>query len=222
MNLQQMDQIKIFNKYLINLALQKEYIIKRLDEEEAVDEGQDGDRLAGMNMDVLGPSLELGLEETAGIGQRQGGEAAFKPGSMAYGDNSPTKMPLGEREGRQDLQGQSALYGQPVLDDIERLSNCNEMVENIVCTLSNISNDFSLHHELIANGLIDVIRKYIDLFLAEARKGNRYGVDEVVEGIDLAVMPTGALQLIKAIALIISNLSGNSQTSMQCSSLGLL
>ena len=100
MNLQQMDQIKIFNKYLINLALQKEYIIKRLDEEEAVDEGQDGDRLAGMNMDVLGPSLELGLEETAGIGQRQGGEAAFKPGSMAGEGNGPMKMPLGGGQGR--------------------------------------------------------------------------------------------------------------------------
>lgn len=35
------------------------------------------------------------------------------------------------------------------MDDIERISDSNEMVENIICTLSNISNDHFLHRELI-------------------------------------------------------------------------
>ena len=51
------------------------------------------------------------------------------------------------------------------MDDIERISDSNEMVENIICTLSNISNDFFLHRELIQNGLVEVIRKFIDMYL---------------------------------------------------------
>ena len=31
-NIKQLDQVKIFNKYLINLALSKVYVIKRLDD----------------------------------------------------------------------------------------------------------------------------------------------------------------------------------------------
>ena len=37
-----MEQIKVFNKYLINLAMQKDYVIKRLDDE-ASEEGLDDD-----------------------------------------------------------------------------------------------------------------------------------------------------------------------------------
>ena len=96
-----------------------------------------------------------------------------------------------------------------VLDDIEKLPNSNEMVENIVCSLQNISNDGSLHKELVANGLIDVVRKFIDLFLAQARSQNEAGENEQVEGLNLKVMPTGALGLIKAISVIIMNLSAS-------------
>ena len=39
--------------------------------------------------------------------------------------------------------------GGRVLDDIERMSDSNVMVENIVCTLSNISCDHGLHFELL-------------------------------------------------------------------------
>lgn len=39
-DISQIEQIKIFNKYLINLALQKDYFIKRLDEEDS-EEGLD-------------------------------------------------------------------------------------------------------------------------------------------------------------------------------------
>ena len=46
-------------------------------------------------------------------------------------------------------------------DDIEKHEDSNIMVENILYTLSNISNDFNLHQELIHNGIIDVIHKYI-------------------------------------------------------------
>jgi len=58
------------------------------------------------------------------------------------------------------------------MDDIERISDSNEMVENIICTLSNISNDFFLHRELIQNGLIEVIKKFIDMFLEQAQEMN--------------------------------------------------
>lgn len=67
------------------------------------------------------------------------------------------------------------------------------MVENIICTLSNISADVTLHQELIANGLLDVVKKFVELYLASAKEENQFGVDEMAEGIDLAVMPIGAL-----------------------------
>ena len=43
------------------------------------------------------------------------------------------------------------------LDDIERLQNSNQMIENIIFTLSNISNDHNMHQELLNNGIIEVI-----------------------------------------------------------------
>jgi hypothetical protein len=83
------------------------------------------------------------------------------------------------------------------------------MVENIICTLSNISDDFSLHRELISNGLIEVIKKFIDMYLEQAQETNEMGIDETEEGLELNVMPVGALNLIKAITIIIMNISSN-------------
>ena len=83
------------------------------------------------------------------------------------------------------------------------------MVENIIYTLSNISNEFGLHYELIQNGVIQVVHKYIQLFLNEAKELNSQGVNEKRDGIPLNVMPTGALNLIKAICILITNLSQN-------------
>jgi hypothetical protein len=48
------------------------------------------------------------------------------------------------------------------MDDIERNTDSNEMVENIICTLANISNDFELHNELIANGFVEVAKKFVE------------------------------------------------------------
>ena len=59
-------------------------------------------------------------------------------------------------------------FGEPVQDDIERIQDSNEMIENILFTLSNISNDLGMHEELIMNGMLEVIQKYVELFLSEA------------------------------------------------------
>ena len=75
----------------------------------------------------------------------------------------------------------------------------------------NISNDSSLHQELINNGLLDVVRKYVDLFSACAKTENKLGEDETVEGIDLDVMPVKALELLKCIIVIAMNLSNSPQ-----------
>ena len=96
------------------------------------------------------------------------------------------------------------------------------MVENIVCTLDNIASDASLHHELIAHGLFDVIGRFVDLFLSSAKEENDVGVDETTEGIELSVMPTGPLKLIKAIASVMMKLSQEPQVQRQCIELGML
>jgi len=79
------------------------------------------------------------------------------------------------------------------VDDIERFNDANEMIENVIESLLNYSNDLSLHCELINNGIIEVIRKYIELFMGCAKKENSVGEDETVVGIDLDVMPMNAL-----------------------------
>lgn len=43
MSINQIDQIKIFNKYLINLAIQKTYVVERLDDMPEEDEDLDFD-----------------------------------------------------------------------------------------------------------------------------------------------------------------------------------
>jgi len=79
------------------------------------------------------------------------------------------------------------------MDDIERQTDSNEMVEEIICTLANISNDFDLHHELIVNGYIEVVKKFVEQFLKTAKVINDSGINELEEGIQLSVMPTGSL-----------------------------
>ena len=81
------------------------------------------------------------------------------------------------------------------------------MVQNIVCTLSNISNDFSLHLELVQNGIIECAHKYIKLYLDAAKTMNSKGINEKEEGIQLSILPIGSLQLMKAVSLILMNLS---------------
>ena len=125
----------------------------------------------------------------------------------------------GSIQPEQNAQG----FKQPVLDDIERLSNSNEMVENIICTLSNISRDHTLHQELIHNGLIDVIKGYIRLFLKHAKQENDLGIDETVDGIQLLqTMPTGSVQLIKSLSQILLNISQNPAIQMQCMNHGII
>ena len=103
-------------------------------------------------------------------------------------------------------------------DDIEKFDDSNEMVEGIICTLSNVSNDYCMHPELIHNGIIDVVSRFIQIYLEKAKLLNENGVNEMTDGIELSVMPVGALNLIKAITLIIKNLCSNQQVHQKCMS----
>lgn len=65
-----------------------------------------------------------------------------------------------------------------------------------------------MHRELIHNGLIDVIKGYIGLFLNHAKQENDLGIDETVDGIQLLqTLPTGSVQLIKSLSQIMLNVS---------------
>lgn len=107
-----------------------------------------------------------------------------------------------------------------VLDDIERLNDSNIMVENIVFTLKNISNDFNMHVELLANGYIDVIQKFIGIVFSTAKIEDGY--DERVEGIQLTVMPLGTNKLVKAIMATILNFSMNVHIHNHCLDYGFV
>lgn len=108
-----------------------------------------------------------------------------------------------------ELENYNCKTEEELIDDIERLTDSNEMVEEIISTLANISNDFELHSELILNGILEVIKKYIELYLSSAKLMNDHGINELIEGIKLSVMPTGSLNLMKAIAITIKNISSN-------------
>jgi hypothetical protein len=83
------------------------------------------------------------------------------------------------------------------------------MVENIIFTLMNISNDDTMHKELLQNGYVDVVKKFVDLMVSSALQNNEDGVNEKEDGIDLKVMPAGSLRLMKAIAITLKNISEN-------------
>ena len=57
------------------------------------------------------------------------------------GSNEAIKIEEKGQEEDQNYQEFKTKINNIELDDIERLSNSNEMVENIVCSLQNISND---------------------------------------------------------------------------------
>ena len=90
------------------------------------------------------------------------------------------------------------------------------MVENIIFTLMNISNDDTMHKELLQNGYVDVVKKFVDLMVSSALQNNKDGVSEKEDGIDLKVMPAGSLRLMKAIAITLKNISENQECHSQC------
>lgn len=85
-----------------------------------------------------------------------------------------------------------------MLDDIDRLSNSNLMVENIIECLSHISYDHSMHLDLMTHGYVEVINKYVSLLT---------GLDET--DMSLAFLSTGCVNLAKAIVQTILNISEN-------------
>jgi len=276
---QQLEQVKIFNKFLIDTALERPYKLQRLDDPEDTDEDallgqmqpeandeqqqEAGHLLNGAQAGIGGAGRAEGMSGLLEDGQRdqhQQTAAALATGpvkSSTLGgipSGSPSREQAGEsphdlhRDGtasaascqsytHPQTQAPGGLLGsgstrtpipdapgfvEPVLDDIERLTDSNELVENTVCTLNNIASDVGLHSELIANGLIDVIRKFVELYLSSAKEENDFGVDETTDGIDLSVMAIGSLQLIKAIASLIMKLSQAPQIQMQCLEMGML
>lgn len=84
------------------------------------------------NMDII-EDLDVDLNMDTGHQVLKDVQVKDKGGVASGGDPST---------GINDLVGYD-------MDDIERISDSNEMVENIICTLSNISNDHFLHRELI-------------------------------------------------------------------------
>ena len=112
---------------------------------------------------------------------------------------------MGKTESTDNLRGSTTIksnararawsmnFNEYDFDDIEKLENSNEMVENTIQTLKNLTNDFELHHELVTNGLLECVRKYIYVFLSVAKQSNPEGINEVQEGINLLVMSSGAL-----------------------------
>ena len=76
-----------------------------------------------------------------------------------------------------------------ITDDIESFDDSNTMLENVIQSLANISTDFALHSEMLNNGILDVIKKFVDQFLQCAKRRNSNGEDETQVGIDLEVIP---------------------------------
>lgn len=141
---------------MINLALQKDYVIERTDERAA-------EAAASAVVTTIGP---FEVDQTILVEDH---------------DNRDTKLQNGYQDGDLRLSGGTEvlgtqnsinpgetfvdklkndsiiLLGEESLDDIQRLKNANLMIENIILTLRNISTDHNLHNELINNGLVEAI-----------------------------------------------------------------
>jgi len=92
-------------------------------------------------------------------------------------------------------------------DDIEKVEEHNQMIESLVFSIANITNDPRTHFELLQNGLIDIFKKFLKLIMQQAYVENQFGIDETNEGIELSVMPMGTINLIKSISTSILNIS---------------
>ena len=99
--------------------------------------------------------------------------------------------------------------GMGVLDDIERVPNSNLMVENTILTLRNISNNFNMHEELLQNGFLEVIKKFLDVFFYAIKSSKEHDVEGEILEIDLESMPLGCVNLMKALMVTILNFSMN-------------
>jgi hypothetical protein len=76
------------------------------------------------------------------------------------------------------------------------------VVEKLIKTISNLTQDQSIHQELIENGLVLMIQKYVDLLVSKA-------LPHEIE-IDMEVFPIIALDLVQSLSEIIVNISQNS------------
>lgn len=54
------------------------------------------------------------------------------------------------------------------------------------------------------------------MFLEQAQEMNYEGVNEIEDGLELSIMPVGALNLIKAVTIIIMNISSNPEVQVDC------
>ena len=81
------------------------------------------------------------------------------------------------------------------------------MIESLVFSIANITNDPRTHYELLQNGLIDIFKKFLKLIMQQAYVENQFGIDETNEGIELSVLPIGTVNLIKSISTSILNIS---------------
>lgn len=101
-------------------------------------------------------------------------------------------------------------------DDIEHLEDSNEMIENVLTSLSNMSEELTLQEELIGNGILEVVRKYLHQCIEVV---SRKQLEEEAAGQQdgtqlLAVLPSGSLNLMKAISVIMLNFSWEPSTQL--------
>ena len=83
-------------------------------------------------------------------------------------------------------------------DDIERIRDENKLVEKLIQTIANISQDLSVHQELIENGLVPLIKKYVVYFSAKAQPYE--------SEVDMELFPIIALNVVQSLSIAIVNI----------------
>ena len=76
------------------------------------------------------------------------------------------------------------------------------MVEKLIKTIANMSCDQSLHNQMIENGIIQMLKMYVQLFLNQAT--------ELEEDIQMEVFPIICLNLVQSLSKTIMNICQNS------------
>lgn len=98
------------------------------------------------------------------------------------------------------------LITEDFLDDIDHCHNSNAMVEAIVKTLANISYSVGCHRELLDHGVIEMMKRLLQIYCPYA-----YGspAKQSHEWVEVNLMSMGNINLLKSISVTIQNLTKN-------------
>ena len=103
------------------------------------------------------------------------------------------------------------------IDDIEKVRDWNEVIENSLSALDNIASDVSTHQDLLHYGIFDLLALFIEQFIQVSRESQNPDLDadedeaskpqHLDSQVDITSFPDSTLCLLKCLASLFMKLS---------------